>query len=104
MNFWFTLCHTPPVFLLRSHTEFQDFRRRHPPYLSVRSVTGLSPLTLPSRPCLQGSDRTAPLHPELSMFGISAVLGATVSGTYGVALGSGLHSIYQSSSTRFHTA
>jgi len=50
MNFWFTLCHTPPVFLLRSHTKFQDRRRRPPPYLSVRSVTGLLPLTLPSRP------------------------------------------------------
>lgn len=100
MNFWFTLCHTPPVFLLRSHTEIQDSRRRHPPYLSVRSVTGLLPLTLPSRPRLQSSDRTAPLLPELSMFGISAVLGATVSGAYGVALGSRLHSIFQRSSPR----
>lgn len=34
------------------------------------------------------------------MFGISAVLGATVSGAYGVALGSSLHSIFQRSSPR----
>lgn len=104
MNFWFTLCHTPPVFLLRSHTEFQDFRRRHLPCLSAGNVTGLSPLTLPSRPRLQSSDRTAALLPELSMFGISAVLGATVSEAYGVALGSGLHSIYQRSSPRLAAA
>ncbi len=92
------------MFLLRSHTEFQDSRRRHPPYLSVRSVTGPLPLTLPSRPRLQGSDRTAPLLPELSMFGISAVLGATVSGAYGVALGSNVHSIFQRSSPRLAAA
>jgi hypothetical protein len=29
--FWTTLCHTPLVLLLRSHTEFQDFRRNARP-------------------------------------------------------------------------
>ena len=26
-NFWFTLCHTPPVLPVPGHTELQDFRR-----------------------------------------------------------------------------
>jgi hypothetical protein len=29
--FWATLCHTPPVLLLRSCTELQDFRRNARP-------------------------------------------------------------------------
>jgi len=40
-----------------------------------------SPRVLSAGPCLQSSNRRIALVPSLSLFGISAVLGATVSGS-----------------------
>jgi len=40
-----------------------------------------SPRVLPAGPCLHSSNRRIALVPPLSLFGVSAVLGATVSGS-----------------------
>jgi len=63
------------------HTELQDFRRNARPGLSTQPHAVPSPRVLPAGPCLQSSNRPTALVPSLSLFGMSAVLGATVSGS-----------------------
>src|SRR5688572_3133281 len=75
------LCHTPPVLPLPGHTELRDFRRNTQPCLSARPDAVPSPLVLPPGSCLQSSNRMTALVPRLSLFGVSAVLGTTVSGS-----------------------
>jgi hypothetical protein len=98
--FWNTLCHTPPVFLLRSHTELQDFRSSARPGLSTQPNAVPSPRVLPAGLCLQSSNRRIALVPSLSLFGVSAVLGATVSGSLHRWPRLPVHSSFQNSSFR----
>lgn len=81
VNFWSTLCHTPPVLPVPGRTELQDFRRNARPGLATQPDAVPSPWVLPAGPCLQSSNRRIALVPSLSLFGVSAVLGATVSGS-----------------------
>ena len=98
--FWITLCHTPPVFLLRSHTELPDFRSNARPGLSTQLDAVPSPRALPAGSCLQSSNRRVALVPSLSLFGVSAVLGATVSGSLHRWPRLPVHSSFQNSSFR----
>ena len=97
--FWITLCHTPPVLLLRSHTELQDFRRNAWPGLSTQPDAVPSPRVLPAGSCMQSSNRPIALVPSLSLFGVSAVLGATVSNSLHRWPRLLLHSSFQHSSS-----
>src|SRR5262245_44175893 len=81
VNFWLTLCHTPPALPVPGRTELQDFRRNARPGLSTQPNAVPSPRVLPASSCLQNSNRWIALVPSLSLFGMSAVLGATVSGS-----------------------
>ena len=80
--FWTTLCHTPPVLPEPGHTELQDFRRNARTKSFDISLTLSRHLGfyLPALAC-KSSNRRIALVPPLSLFGMSAVLGATVSGS-----------------------